>query len=470
MWSRFWQGGRNVSYQQIASATYTLPTSKIPLLDWTTLRVGYSATYGWTAASRLAVTLGNVLQNTQQKSATADFDFTRLYSKWRWMRALEPKLQKQPLLKNQQNNIPKNKADSARAKIKNPNDLPELNPLVKFAGHLITAVKRISVNYSENSASTIYGYMDSTRVLGMDPKTGQPGLGYIFGKQPGFNFVDQLARKGLMSRDTTLNNQNQQSYNQKLSIIAVLQPFRDFNIDVNFDKTFGKAYSELFKDTIGNGSFAHLNQYNTGTFSISFLSFKTLFENSRPDQVSSTFQKFETYRSEISKRLGSANPYSGIVGTDGYYKGYGQYSQDVLIPAFIAAYTGKSPKNVALLNEYNSGIKTNPFGGYIPKPNWRISYAGLSKLPGFDKIFTSFNVTHAYSSTLSMGSFTSSLFYQDPLGIRYPGFIDTTSGNFVPFFAVPNITITEQFSPLINIDMQFVNKVQMRIGFSNLGS
>ena len=137
-----------------------------------------------------------------------------------------------------------------------------------------------------------------------------------------------------------------------------------------------------------------------------------------------------------------------------------------MIPAFIAAYTGKSPKNIALLNEYNSGIKTNPFGGYIPKPNWRLSYAGLAKLPGFDKIFTSFNVTHAYSSTLSMGSFTSSLFYQDPLGIRYPGFIDTTSGNFVPFFAVPNITITEQFSPLINIDMQFVNKMQMRIGFN----
>jgi cell surface protein SprA len=160
------------------------------------------------------------------------------------------------------------------------------------------------------------------------------------------------------------------------------------------------------------------------------------------------------------------NPYSGVQGADGYYKGYGQYSQDVLIPAFIAAYTGKDPKRISLINENNSSIRSNPFSGYLPKPNWRISYNGLNRIPGFDKIFTSFNLTHAYSSTLSMNSFNTSLLYQDPFGIRYPGFIDTTSGNFVPYFAVPNLTINEQFSPLINIDMQFVNQLQARIGFS----
>ncbi|MBS1933158.1 MAG: cell surface protein SprA, partial [Bacteroidetes bacterium] len=470
MWSNFWKGGRNLSYQQTANISYTLPTNKIPLLDWTNFRVGYNATYGWLAASRLAISQGNILQNTQQKSATGELDFTRLYSKWRWLRALDPKqqprnTQQKPAPQNQPN-LAKNKTDSLNKKKKDPNELPQLNPLVKFVGHLITSVKRISINYSENSSSMIYGYMDSTKLLGMDPKTNEPGLGYVFGKQPDFNFVDRLAQKGLMSHDTTLNNQNQQTYNQTLNITAQVQPFRDFNIDVNFNKTLGKAYSELFKDTTGSGGYAHLNQYSSGTFSISFISFKTLFEKNRADQVSQTFQKFEGYRSIISKRLGSDNPYSGIQGTDGYYKGYGQYSQDVLIPAFIAAYTGKSPKNIALVNEYNSGIKTNPFGGYLPKPNWNISYKGLSKLPGFDKIFTNFTLTHAYSSTLSMGSFGSSLLYQDPLGIRYPGFIDTASGNFIPFYAVPNITISEQFSPLLKLDMTFVNRMQAIIGFN----
>jgi len=85
---------------------------------------------------------------------------------------------------------------------------------------------------------------------------------------------------------------------------------------------------------------------------------------------------------------------------------------------------------------------------------------------GLDKIFTNFSITNAYTSTLSMNSFNSSLNYGDPLGIGKPGFIDTLTGNFVPFFLVPNITISEQFSPLIDLDMQFVNQLQARIGYS----
>ena len=474
MWNNFLKGGRNLSYQQTTNISYALPTTKLPLIDWTTIRVGYGSTYGWTSASLLAISLGNTLQNTQQKNITAELDFTRLYSKWRWMRALEPP-KSNPQKPN--NTIGKttpdiskiNKGDTAKnknAQLKNPNALPELNMIEKGLGRILTAIKHININYSENSASTINGYLDSTQLLGMDLRNDEPGFGYVFGKQPGTGFVDHLAKKGLITHDTTLNFQNLQSFNQKLSITAQLQPIRDLTIDINFDKNFGKTYSELFKDTIGNGSYAHLNPYTGGTFSVSFISIKTLFEKNSPDQVSGTFQKFEGYRAIISDRLGNINPYSGSQNPDGFYKGYGQYSQDVLIPAFIAAYTGKDPKKIALIDETNPNIRSNPFSGYLPMPNWRIAYNGLSKIPGLDKIFTSFNLTNAYTSTLSMGGFTSSLLYQDPFGIRYPGFIDTTSGNFVPYFAVPNITINEQFAPLMNLDMQFVNSFQARIGYN----
>jgi cell surface protein SprA len=52
-----------------------------------------------------------------------------------------------------------------------------------------------------------------------------------------------------------------------------------------------------------------------------------------------------------------------------------------------------------------------------------------------------------------MNSFSSALLYQDPFRFNAPGFVDTTSGNFIPFFLVPNITIQEQFSPLIGFDV-----------------
>ncbi|MBS1974217.1 MAG: cell surface protein SprA, partial [Bacteroidetes bacterium] len=470
MWSNFLKGGRNLLYQQTANVGYVLPTNKFPALDWTNIHVGYSATYTWIAASLLAKSLGNTLQNTQTKSITGEFDFTRLYSKWKWLRALDAQPGKQqPNQDRAIQGMPKNKADTAgnkKQKIKDPNELPEINGILKVLGRIITSVKRVSVNYAENSASNIYGYTDSTRALGMDLRNGEPGLAYIFGKQPDANFVNRLARKGLITTDSTLNFQNQQSYNQKLNIRAQLQPFRDFNVDVNFDKTFGKTFTELFKDTTSTSGFVHLSPYNTGTFSISFIAMKTLFQKNRPDELSKAFINFENYRTAVSQRLGKSNPYSGTSGADGYYKGYGRYAQDVLIPAFIAAYTGKDPNKIALVNENNSSVKTNPFSGYFPKPNWRISYNGLSRVPGMDKIFSSFNLTHAYNSTLSMSSFNTSLLYQDPLGIRYPGFIDTVSGNFIPYFAIPNITIIESFSPLLNVDMTFVNQLQVRVGYN----
>jgi cell surface protein SprA len=156
-----------------------------------------------------------------------------------------------------------------------------------------------------------------------------------------------------------------------------------------------------------------------------------------------------------------------MIGTDGYALGYGKYAQDVLIPAFIAAYTGKSPNKVALIDETGgANVTSNPFSGYLPKPNWNISYTGLSKLPWFKTIFTNFTITNSYTSTLSMNSFNSQLNYQDPLGYGQPAFIDSISGNLVPYYQVPNITIQEQFAPLLDVDMQFVNQFQAKVGYA----
>lgn len=105
----------------------------------------------------------------------------------------------------------------------------------------------------------------------------------------------------------------------------------------------------------------------------------------------------------------------------------------------------------------------------MPRPNWSLTYNGLSKLPGLDKIFTNVTIRHGYHSTLSMNSFNTALLFEDPLHAGYPQFIDTTSGagsgRFVPYFLVPNITIQEQFDPLIEVDMTFTNQLTTRFEF-----
>lgn len=469
MWDNFFKGGRTINYQQNATVTYELPLSKIPLIDWTTVRVGYTGSYNWVAASLLARNLGNTLSNGQQKSATAELDFGRLYSKSRWLRALEESPGQNAGQPKQE--IPDTLSRKERRAWRQ-NQPVQMSGAVRFVGGLLTSVKRVSVNYSENANSAIYGYTDSTRILGMNFRSMAPGLDYVFGWQPDTNFINHLATKGLITADPAFNFQNRQDYNQRLNINAQLIPVRDLTIDLSLDKTFGKSYSELYKDTLGfTGNFARLNPYTMGSFSISYISFQTLFEKMEANDVSQTFLKFQDYRIILSERLAKNNPYWQALPDnekflpDGFYTGYGRYAQDVLLPAFLAAYTGKDPQSVALIKQTNPGIRSNPFSGILPKPNWRVTYTGLSRLPLFEKVFTNFTISHGYNSNLSMNSFNSALLFRDPFALSYPGFIDTLTGNFIPYFLVPNISISEQFAPLIDLDMQFTNQLTTRFEF-----
>src|ERR1035437_2792001 len=455
----FWKGGRNVVFTQTANFSYNFPTTKIPLINWTTLRLKYAANYRWIGASRLAYNLGNFLENGQQEEANLQLDFNKLYSKSKFLRALDqPVLQAQPQI---------NRPDTAKdkkqtlAKVKAPDGI---GGAARFFGKLLTSVKTINATLSQTSNTRLPGYTDSTQFFGENFRSMAPGFDFILGKQPDSAWLNRAAQKGLITRDTLFNELFRQTLDQRLSLTARLEPFRDFTIDVNVDKTFNKNYSELFKDTTGTGnSFAHLSPYAGGGFNVSYIAFKTLFGKYNPNQVSETFVKFQDYRKILSERLGKQNIYNQQAGlpvtSDGYQLGYGRYATDVLVPAFIAAYTGQDPEKVGLIKQNNPNLKSNPFRGILPKPNWRVSFNGLSRIKGLDKIFTNFSLTHAYTATLGMNSFTSALLYQDVSRFGYPSFIDPVSNNYIPFYLVPNITIQEQFAPLIGIDFSLVNQL-----------
>ncbi|HEU0065362.1 MAG TPA: cell surface protein SprA, partial [Flavisolibacter sp.] len=351
----FWRGGRNVVFTQTANFSYNVPTTKFPLIDWTTLRLKYAANYRWIGASRLAYSLGNFLENGQQEEANLQLDFNKLYSKSRFLRGLDQPLQRQPQVT----------PDTAKGKKQRVPKVPgEIKGAARFFGKLLTSIKTVNVTLSQNSNTRLPGYTDSTQYLGENFRSMAPGFDFILGKQPDSVWLNNAARKGLITKDSLFNDLFRQTFDQRLSLSAQLEPFRDFTIDVNVDKTFNKNYSELFKfvDT-GNGiaQFHHLNPYAGGGFSVSYIAFKTLFGTFDPNQVSETFIKFQDYRKILSARLGKLNPYSQTPTADGYYVGYGRYATDVLVPAFIAAYTGQDPEKVGLIKQNNPNLKSNPF-------------------------------------------------------------------------------------------------------------
>lgn len=458
--NNFFKGGRNTHYHQELTAAYNVPTAKFPLLDWTQVRVSYTARYDWLAGSLLARELGNTLFTGQTRNATADLDFDRLYNKWRFLQAVNsegppPAAQ------------PKAKGDTTTKKRQRIAGEPiYISPVPKFFLRLATALKRIGVQYNEDMGTLLPGYMDSTRFFGLNTRNGNPGLKYVLGYQPDTTAINGLAQRGLLSRDSLFNALIQQRYTNSLALTAQVSPFRDFTVDVNLNRTFSKDYSELEKDT-GTG-IRRLNPYATGSFSISYISYQTLFTRFDPNEVSEIFRQFEANRAILSERLGSENKFYANPANrtaDGYVQGYGRYAQDVLIPAFIAAYTKKDPTTVELIKNSNPNLRSNPFSRLLPKPNWAVTYNGLSRLPGMEKIFTNFTIRHGYTSTLSMNSFTTALLFQDPFRVGYPSFRDTGTGNFIPYFLVPNVTINEQFSPLIAADMTFTNQLSARFEY-----
>jgi cell surface protein SprA len=484
LWQNLLRGGRNTLYNQNAAFSYTVPINKIPLLDFVTqTSIKYQATYRWIGASRIATNLGNFLENGTQKEATTQLDFTRLYAKSKFLRQLD---------------VPSNKADKERwrnrytkitdsvtnkagkrvlrtRKILDKSAMPYVGGPLKVLGKLVTSLKDINVTISENAQTRLPGYTDSTQAIGQNFRSMAPGLDFVFGRQVDSNWLNRKAAKGLITKDVDFNYLFKQNFDQTIQATARIEPIRDLTITVNIKKTFSKDYSETFKyaDTTGgtNYKFQHLTPYSTGGFDISYIAFKTLFGKFDPNVVSETFKTFVSNTKIMSGRLGTQNPYTqattnqGLL-ADGYYYGYGKYSVDVLIPSFIAAYTGQSPESVSLIKQSDSRTRSNPFKGVLPKPNWQLNYNGLTRVKGLDKIFTNFNVSHGYNGSLSMNGFTSALLYQDVSRFGYPSFYDTLSKSYVPFFLVPNISIQEQFSPLIGFDMAFTNQLQAKFEYA----
>jgi cell surface protein SprA len=363
----------------------------------------------------------------------------------------------------------KKKKDRIARRKARRNSSPQLSDGTRLAGRLLTMVKRTTVGYTEQSGTVLPGYLDSTRVMGINTINGEPGLGFVFGYQPGTEWLEEKATIGKLSRDVLFNSQFQQQFSQNLTIQTTVEPISDLRIDLNWNKTFSKAHNELFKDTSATHDqpFRHLSPYESGSFNITFIGLKTMFKASGPGV--GPFQQFLDNRQIISRRLGNSNPYTnGTVDPNdpNYQKGYTGYSQDVLVPAFVAAYSGKSAETIPLVDYSDQkNMRANPFKYFIPVPNWRVSYNGLTKLPFFGDRLSNFVISHGYTGTLSMNSFNSSQFYQDLFNLGYPSFIDSNSGNYVPYFQVPNLTINEQLNPLIGFDASFKNNLTLKFEF-----
>lgn len=145
------------------------------------------------------------------------------------------------------------------------------------------------------------------------------------------------------------------------------------------------------------------------------------------------------------------DPSTGLPLEGGFKNGYGKTSREVLIPAFYSAYTKTNPNKVDLA--------TFP-SAFRMMPNWRVTFDGFSKFEFVKKLFRSVNITHQYRSVYQIGSFTTNLNY--PLDGNGINNIRDLQKNFIQKYEINVVTVSEQFSPLINVDMNWKSNLTSR--------
>jgi cell surface protein SprA len=525
VWTNLRNFGRNTNYNHQFNLSYNIPINKIPLLSWVTASTRYTGSYNWQAGPILPDTSqfdpGNTIQNASTIQLNTQLNFTNLYNKSSWLKGINQKFdqrargvqQKQTFktvtyeqtdvrlregyfrsinhnLKTEdvqvkaydeegkEITIELNIRSDKRVSIKADKDYQNLRvvvegkvpereniPLLIFQGavRMLMGVKNVSGAYSVTSGMLMPGYKPSTQYMGMQDVNGvfAPGFGFIAGWQDP-DFAWDAVRNNWLSTDTTLNSPFVMTQNQNLTLRSTIEPIPNLRIEVSGMRSMATNKNEFY---LANSS-GHFNAYNpmtTGNFSISVITLKSAFEKlSEEDYLSPTFSDFHDRRLSIAHKLASQRAEGGVYNPNPdnlneqdflntFPDGYGPLSQEVLMYSFISAYTG-TPVATASLSTFP----------LFPMPNWQITYDGLSKLKPFRNLLRTFTLRHSYRSTFTIGSYASYLNYE--LGQDGYSYIrDEVSNNFIPEYEIANISINEQFNPLISLDATWLSSLTNRL-------
>lgn len=452
IWQDFWNPGDPNTHTQQFVVNYDLPINKLPVFAFVKSTYSYTGNFNWQRTSEafaqttdefgVTYALGNIIQNANSHKLNTTLNMDTFY-KYIGLTAKKPKVTApRPAPK------PGEKITAAPQPAASGNTF--LNGLIGVA----TSVKNIQINYNETNGTVLPGYLPRIGFFG----TTKPGLGFVLGSQDD-DVRYELARNGYLTRYQQFNQSFTQTTTKTLNLTANVDLFPDFKIDLSGDRTYGRSSSEQY-DVDDLGQYQPRSPYSFGNFQISTILIKTAFQPSDVEQ-SAAFDDFRENRLKIAERL--AESYYGTSGyprygdgqpgtptgdfanaNNGYPVGFGKNNQAVLLPAFVAAYSGQDAGKA----------KTGIFRD-VPLPNWVVKYTGLMRYKYFKDKFKRFSLQHGYRASYNINAFRSNLDYEE-------GRQDNNDvGNFVNKTIISNVNLTEQFNPLIRLDFEMKNSIKV---------
>ena len=475
--------GKTMDYGHTYSLSYALPLDKFPLTDWLTANAKYSGTYNWQRAPLGQTSFGNTIQNNRSINMTSQANFVTLYNKIPYFKRVlsdgrnsrgainpkdangsgnvkpgDPKVKEEEELKppkpleemtkKERRKFERLKRKFERKKQKKQREKEKVNPVGGFFARLAMTVRNISGTYTVNDGTLLPGINQESRVLGMNSSNTQLA-GFAFGRQGsnvwgnsnGYNVATQATANNWLVQNEDLNKQFTTTHATTFNVRATLEPFKDFNVELKMNRNYGRNSGEFYRWNTQTTAFEGQSKFETATLTYSTVTIGTAFANVNGNS-SQVFQNLLANRQIVSQVVGADNPNSNIL-PSGFYSGYSGSQQEVVLGAFLTAYS-------------NSGVNSksiNPIKN-TPLPNWSITYNGLSKFPFAKDFIKSFVLRHAYNSTVTMSGMQSNLSATfDNNGNANA--LDINN-NIISGLQVQNVTISEQFSPLIGFDATWI--------------
>lgn len=328
---------------------------------------------------------------------------------------------------------------------------------LQLASRLAMMVRNVSINYRSSYQLTLPGFLPSVGDAFGQKKVGQmaPGLDFAFG-MVGDDYIEKARNNDWLLCNDSIATPATTSRTDNLTLRATLEPVKDFKIDLSATrtKTTQKSIQYMYEGTPTTQS---------GAFQMTTISLGSAFEgmgNANSGYRSKTFEKFVNSLAGFRDRVEAQ--YAGTVYPTGSALAGGkfdasrtpvnQYSSDVMIPAFLKAYTSMGGNSLSVFPALSRML-----------PNWTIRYSGLGRLPWFNEHFKSVNINHSYKSVFAVGSYNSYSTFQEYMNGL--GFVsDATTGNPSPssMFNISQVSINESFSPLLGMDVTFNNNMTVK--------
>ena len=317
--------------------------------------------------------------------------------------------------------------------------------------------RNVSFSYRNNYQLTLPGFLPTIGDAFGQTKQGimSPGLDFAFGFV-GDSYIEKAREHDWLLLNDSIATPAATSKTEDLQIRMTLEPVKNLKIDLNAMRTMTtqKSIQYMYEGTPTTQS---------GSFQMTTISIGSAFEgmgDANSGYRSKTFEKFVGSLQDFRNRV--EQQYAGMVYPAGSSLAGGkfdasrtpvnQYSADVMVPAFLNAYTSMGGKSLSIFPALSRLL-----------PNWTVKYSGLGKLPWFRDHFKSVNINHSYKSVFAVGSYNSYSTFQEYMNGL--GFIeDATTGNPSPssMFNVSQVSINEAFSPLLGLDLTFNNNMTLK--------